>query len=324
MKNYILEVNNLNVEVKTLNGIIEILDNVSFKVGTGKIFGVVGESGSGKSITALSIMNLLKRDTFNISGEIIFNNKDILSFNDKEMSSIRGKDMALIFQDPMTALNPIMTVREQIEEILIIHNGDKKGELQDKVEEVLKKVRVPNPKEIMEKYPFQLSGGLRQRVMIAMAIILRPKLIIADEPTTALDVTIQMEILNLLKDLSNELQCTVIIITHDLSVVAEICDEVMVMYLGRVLEQCNVIEFFDNRLHPYSLGLIDSTPDNMKENRFFNIDGYIPKVYEKPTGCKFNTRCNKVMDRCMNMEPELITLKEDHRVRCFLYSKEEE
>lgn len=324
MENYILEVNNLNVKVNTLNGIVEILDNVSFKVEKSKILGIVGESGSGKSITALSIMNLLNKDTFNISGDIIFNNNNILSFNDKEMSHIRGNDIAIIFQDPMTALNPIMTVREQIEEILIIHNSCKRDELKNRVEEVLKKVRVPNPKEIMEKYPFQLSGGLRQRVMIAMAIVLKPKLIIADEPTTALDVTIQMEILNLLKDLSNELQCTVIIITHDLSVVAEICDEVMVMYLGRVLEQCSVIEFFDNKLHPYSIGLIDSTPDNMKDNRFFNIEGYIPKVYEKPIGCKFNTRCNKVMERCIKLEPELITLKENHRVRCFLYSKEEE
>ncbi|MFX0550028.1 ABC transporter ATP-binding protein [Hathewaya histolytica] len=324
MKDYILEINNLAVEVKTLNGDIQILDNINFKVEKSEIFGIVGESGSGKSITALSIMSLLNTDTFTVKGEILFEGINLLSLKDKEMSRIRGKDIAMIFQDPMTSLNPIMTVKEQIQEVLEIHTKLSKEEIKNNIEEILRKVKVPNPKEIMEKYPFQLSGGLRQRVMIAMAICCNPKLIIADEPTTALDVTIQMEILELLKELSKDIDATVIIITHDLGVIAEICSEVMVMYLGRILEQCNILDFFDKNLHPYSLGLIKSTPDNIVNSRFFNIEGFVPKLDEKPKGCKFSTRCTKLMKRCSECEPKLINITGNHKVRCFLYSEEEE
>ncbi|SHF01870.1 ABC transporter ATP-binding protein [Clostridium fallax] len=318
----ILEVKNLNVKIKNLDKDISILEDVSFSLKRGKITALVGESGSGKTITALSITKLLK-DNFKVEGKILYEGKCISSLKEEEICKIRGKDISLIFQDPMTALNPIMTVGEQIEEVFTLHFNDmNKKDKKKKVLEVLKLVKIPNVEEVANLYPFQLSGGLRQRVMIALGICCNPKIIIADEPTTALDVTIQMEILDLLKELTLKLDATVLIITHDLGVVAEICDEVIVMYLGRIIENSDIVEFFNNNFHPYSKGLIKSNPYNIKNNRFFTIKGTVPRIDFKPLGCKFNTRCDFAMEKCKGEEPELIKIKENHFVRCWLSLKE--
>lgn len=313
-----LEVKNLNIGLKKHRE-LTIVEDVSFSLSRGKIIGLVGESGSGKSLTALSIMNLLDEDTFKFDGKILYDNNDLLELNEKDICKIRTKKIAMIFQDPMTALNPIMTIKEQIEETLKLHFTDlDRHEINERIKEVLTLVKIPSPDEIMNKYPFQLSGGLRQRAMIAMAICCKPEMIIADEPTTALDVTIQMEILNLLSELREKLGATVLIITHDLGVVAEICDEVMVMYLGRIVESSDVVTFFDSNMHPYSKGLLNSNPDNMNNGRFVNIKGNVPIIQNKPKGCKFVTRCDKAMDICREREPLLVEVMEGHKVRCHL------
>lgn len=315
----LLEVKNLNIGLKN-QGELVIVEDVNFCLNRGKIVGLVGESGSGKSLTALSVMNLLDEQIFQVDGKILYDGNDLLKLSEEEICKIRTKKIAMIFQDPMTALNPIMTIKEQIEEALKLHfNNLDRNEINSKIKEVLTLVKIPSVDEVMNKYPFQLSGGLRQRAMIAMAICCKPELIIADEPTTALDVTIQMEILNLLKELSEKLGATVLIITHDLGVVAEICDEVMVMYLGRVVESSDIITFFDSNMHPYSKGLLNSTPDNMDNNRFINIKGNVPTIQTKPKGCKFVTRCDKAMTICSETEPPLVEVIEGHKVRCFLY-----
>lgn len=319
----ILQIKNLNVSVKNSKKNINILEDVSFDLKAGSITGLVGESGSGKSITALSIMKILDEDRFNINGEILYENENLLNLKEEEICKLRGSYISMIFQDPMTALNPIMTVGEQIEEALLLHFEKLNNKQRKKrILEVLNLVKIPKAQEIINQYPFQLSGGLRQRVMIAIGICCNPKIIIADEPTTALDVTIQMEILDLLKELSEKLNATVLIITHDLGVVAEICDEVMVMYLGRIVEVSEVVEFFDNNAHPYSTGLVNSNPDNMENGRFLNIKGVVPTIGHKPLGCKFNTRCSLSYDKCKSKEPNVVKLNENHSVRCWLYEKE--
>lgn len=314
----LLQVKNLNIGLKKYNE-LTIVEDINFHLNRGKIVGLVGESGSGKSLTALSIMNLLDEDIFKVHGEILYDGYNLLDLNEEEVCKIRSKGIAMIFQDPMTALNPIMTIKDQIEEVLKLHFTNlSKEEINSTIKELLTLVKIPSPEEVMNKYPFQLSGGLRQRAMIAMAICCKPKLIIADEPTTALDVTIQMEILNLLKELSEKLGATVLIITHDLGVVAEICDEVMVMYLGRIVESSDIVTFFDSNMHPYSKGLLNSNPDNMDNSRFINIKGNVPTIQNKPRGCKFVTRCEKVMDICREQEPLLVEVIEGHKVRCHL------
>lgn len=315
----LLEVKNLNISLKKQSE-LTIVEDVSFSLSRGKIVGLVGESGSGKSLTALSVMNLLDEDTFKVNGKILYDNNNLLDLKEKDICRIRTKKIAMIFQDPMTALNPIMTIKEQIEETLKLHFNDlDRDEINERIKEVLALVKIPSPDEIMNKYPFQLSGGLRQRAMIAMAICCKPEVIIADEPTTALDVTIQMEILNLLIELREKLGATVLIITHDLGVVAEICDEVMVMYLGRIVESSHIVTFFDSNMHPYSKGLLNSNTDNMKNNRFISINGNVPTIKNKPKGCKFVTRCDKAMPICSKTEPRLFEAMEGHKVRCHLY-----
>ncbi|HDK7168884.1 TPA: ABC transporter ATP-binding protein [Clostridium botulinum] len=318
----LLEVKNLTISFKIEDERFIVINDVSFDLKSGEVLGVIGESGSGKSITALSILNLLPKPNGIIeNGSIIFEGKDLTKLDDKEMCKIRGKDISIIFQEPMTALNPIFTIEKQIGEVLITHNICSKKEIYFKIKSILSKLQIPNPKEFMKKYPFEISGGMRQRVVIAMAIICNPKIIIADEPTTALDVTTQSETLDLLKDIMREIGSSIILITHDLGVIAEMATKVAVMYRGRIVESCEVKELFDNPKHPYSKGLIKSMPSNFNsKNRFNSIKGMVPNLSEKISGCEFCNRCNEAMEVCSSKIPCDINIKDNHTVRCLLYS----
>ncbi len=317
----ILEVKNLKTSFEINDEKVLAVNDVSFELKSGEVLGIIGESGSGKSVTALSIMNLLPKYKGKIeSGSIIFNNKDITKLNDKEMCKIRGKDISIIFQEPMTALNPILTIEKQIGEILITHNICSKKNIYKKINDVLLSLKIPNPKEFMKKYPFQISGGMLQRVVIAIAIICNPKIIIADEPTTALDVTTQAEILNLLKKIIKDIYTSIILITHDLGVIAEMATKVLVMYRGKIVESCPVLEFFDNPKHPYSKGLINSRPNNFNtNNRFNSIKGMVPNISKKINGCDFYNRCNEKKDICFKKIPPNTNIKSNHNLRCWLY-----
>ena len=313
----ILEVKNLKIKFK--DSLNYVVNDVSFKLNEGEIVSLVGESGSGKSVTSLAIMGLLSEES-EVSGEVIFNNKNLLNLNEKEMCKIRGKDIGMIFQEPMSALNPLMTVENQIGEVITQHTKLEKKAVKERVIELLEKVKIPNPKGMLKKYPHELSGGMRQRVMIAMAIAMSPKILIADEPTTALDVTIQNEILELLKDIAKEMKMSIIFITHDLDVVCEMANRVLVMYLGNVVEEAPILEFFDNTMHPYSKGLILSRPSNILEgNRLYSIKGMVPSVDEIPNGCSFSNRCSECLKECTKDIPKLKEIKANHKVRCHLY-----
>ncbi|GAA0733015.1 ABC transporter ATP-binding protein [Clostridium oceanicum] len=317
----ILEVKNLKTSFEINNEKVLAVNDVSFQLKSGEVLGIIGESGSGKSVTALSIMNLLPKYKGKIeSGSIIFNNKDITKLNDKEMCKIRGKDISIIFQEPMTALNPILTIEKQIGEILITHNICSKKNIYNKIKDVLLSLKIPNPKEFMKKYPFQISGGMLQRVVIAIAIICNPKIIIADEPTTALDVTTQAEILNLLKKIIKDIDTSIILISHDLGVIAEMATKVLVMYRGKIVESCPVLEFFDNPKHPYSKGLINSRPNNFNtNNRFNSIKGMVPNISKKINGCDFYNRCDEKKDICLKEFPPNTNIKSNHNLKCWLY-----
>ncbi|MBZ9624895.1 ABC transporter ATP-binding protein [Clostridium sp. FP2] len=321
----ILEVKNLTTAFKTSSGSVSAVNNISFTLSEGEILGLVGESGSGKSVTALSIMRLLPEPNGQIeSGEVLLNRKDLLKLSEKEMCKIRGNELSMIYQEPMTALNPVFTVGQQIGEIIKTHEGIKGKHLKERVIQLLQSVQIPNPRESFKKYPHELSGGMRQRIMIAMALCCNPKVLVADEPTTALDVTIQAEILDLLISLSTKLKTSIIFITHDLDVIAEIADKVAVMYAGKIVEECNVLEFFDNPLHPYSQGLMFSRPNNKTENgRLFSIPGMVPSAYNLPLGCAFSKRCSKCIPVCLEKVPNLIDKKNNHRVSCWLYEENE-
>jgi oligopeptide/dipeptide ABC transporter ATP-binding protein len=257
-------------------------------------------------------------------GEIIFEGTDILKLSEKEMNKIRGNKLAMIFQEPMTSLNPVFTIGQQIGEAIKIHQGIKGKENKEKSIEMLKLVGIPTPEKIVNEYPHQLSGGMRQRIMIAMALSCNPKLIIADEPTTALDVTIQAQVLELMKKLSKDLKTSIILITHDLGVIAEMADEVIVMYSGKVVEECSVQNIFEKAKHPYTKGLLYSRAENVKKGeRLYNIPGMVPNLNDMPSGCSFNPRCVKCMDICKEEMPKLIETEEGHKVRCWLYSGKE-
>lgn len=322
----LLDVKNLTTSFNIDGESFLAVNDISFDLKEGEVLGIIGESGSGKSVTALSIMNLLPKFNGKIeTGSIIFNGKDLTTLNDKEMCRIRGKDISIIFQEPMTALNPIFTVEDQISEVLATHKICHKDEIYYKITQVLSQLKIPNPEEIMKKYPFEISGGMRQRIVMAMAIICNPKIIIADEPTTALDVTTQAEILGLLKNIMKDIGSSIILITHDLGVIAEMATKVAVMYRGRIVESCEVEEFFDNPKHPYSKGLINSMPSNFNEqNRFNWIKGTVPNLSEKIIGCEFCNRCNESMKICSSKMPYDINIKNNHTVRCLLYSNEDE
>jgi len=316
----LLTVDRLKTYFYTSEGIIRAVDDVSFKIERGRILGIVGESGCGKSMTAMSIMRLVPSPGKIVGGHINFDGHDLLKLSNEEIRRLRGDRMAMIFQDPMTSLNPVFTIGEQIAEILRTHRGLKKSAALERTESLLQNVGIPDPARRIREYPHQMSGGMRQRVMIAMAISCEPSLIIADEPTTALDVTIQAQILRLLKGLTDSLNTALILISHDLGIIAETADEVGVMYAGKVVEYATTKELFANPLHPYTIGLLESIPrfGEIKEDRLRTIKGAVPKLSELPAGCKFNPRCKYIIEKCNNAEPELIDTGGGHLVRCWV------
>ncbi|MBM7707420.1 peptide/nickel transport system ATP-binding protein [Chryseomicrobium aureum] len=322
----VLEVKNLQTSFFTDDGVIPSVDYVDFEVREGEILGIVGESGSGKSVTSLSVMGLIPSPPGKItSGEILYNGTDISKYNDKKMRSIRGNEIAMIFQEPMTSLNPLFTIGSQMKEAVLLHKkGWSKKQAHARAVEMLKLVGLPRAEELMKDYPHQLSGGMRQRVMIAMALVCDPKVLIADEPTTALDVTIQAQILKLMKDLNTRLNTAIILITHDLGVVAETCERVVVMYAGKVVEEGPVEKIFTNPEHPYTKGLLASVPDmRFKKQSLYSIPGNVPKPGSIKEGCRFAARCSEVFGRCTVESPPLYQTAAEHKTRCFLYDTEE-
>ncbi|MDF1508129.1 ABC transporter ATP-binding protein [Robertmurraya sp. DFI.2.37] len=318
----VLDVKELRTSFISSDGEIPAVDNISFAVNKGEILGIVGESGCGKSVTSLSIMKLIPQPPGKIvGGEILLNGEDLVPATEKRMRQIRGNDIAMIFQEPMTSLNPLFTIGNQLVEGIILHKKvSKKAAFKIGVE-MLKLVGLPRAEQIMKEFPHQLSGGMRQRVMIAMALSCDPKLLIADEPTTALDVTIQAQILSLMKDLNKKLDTAIIMITHDLGVVAEVCQRVLVMYAGKVVEEASVSEIFKNPKHPYTIGLLQSVPDvREKKERLYSIPGNVPRPGTITTGCRFAARCDKVQERCLTEDPELYKQGDGHYVRCFLHA----
>ena len=310
----LLEVHELVTEFRTERGAVRAVDGVSFEVAPRSTLAVVGESGSGKSVTALSIMRLVASPPGRIAhGAIVYDGKDLLALPEPAMRAIRGNRIAMIFQEPMTSLNPVFTVGAQVGEAVRLHQGKSRREAREVAIEMFRKVGIPAPEDRVDAYPHQLSGGMRQRVMIAMALACKPDLLIADEPTTALDVTIQAQILELLARLQDELGMSILLITHDLGVVAETSDEVVVMYAGRVVERAPTRSLFAAPRHHYTSGLLRSIPTG--RGRLVEIPGMVPSLAELPAGCKFADRCPEVRERCRAEEPELVTLGE-HRVRC--------
>lgn len=317
-----LRISGLKTYFYTSKGVLPAVDDVSLNVQRGKVLGIVGESGCGKTITALSILRLISSPGRIIAGKIEFFGKDILKMELQEMFSIRGNEIAMIFQEPMTSLNPVYTVGKQVIEVLKLHQKMNKHDAREKTIEMFELVGIPEAAKRVDVYPHQLSGGLRQRVMIAMALSCRPKLLIADEPTTALDVTVQAQILRLMRKLQKEINTAILLITHDLGVVAEMCDDVAVMYAGKIMEQTNVEDLFEKPLHPYTLGLLNSIPKLHQENdRLYSIKGMVPNLLFLSRGCKFHPRCEFAMDSCKQSEPELFEPEPGHFVRCWKYQK---
>lgn len=316
-----LQIKNLVTEFSTMDGRFNAVNQVSIDVPEGGIVGIVGESGCGKSVTSLSIMRLLPKQNSRITGgEILFEGKDLLKLSEAEMREIRGNQIAMIFQEPMTALNPVFTIGFQIGEVLELHLHLQGKELQTKIVELLEKVGISDPEKTAAKFPHQLSGGMRQRVMIAMALACNPKLLIADEPTTALDVTIQAQVLELIKRLSKEYHMSVILITHDLGVIAEMTDQVVVMYAGQVVESGSAVEIFEHPCHPYTIGLLDSRLSRKKKGDPLTcIPGMVPSPLDMPCGCAFAPRCTKRTAECEKSSPALQLASENHYVRCPVY-----
>jgi peptide/nickel transport system ATP-binding protein len=326
-KHPVLEVKGLKTSFFTDDGEVPAVDEIDFYINEGEILGVVGESGCGKSVTSLSIMRLLPKGIGKIvGGEISFKGESIVNASEKRMKEIRGKEIAMIFQEPMTSLNPLFTIGNQMVEAIRIHSKMNKKQANERAIEMLKLVGLPRAKEIMNEYPHQLSGGMRQRVMIAMAMVCNPSLLIADEPTTALDVTIQAQILKLMKDLNKNFNTAIMMITHDLGVVAEVCHRVVVMYSGKIVEEGDVRTIFKSPKHPYTIGLIQSIPDiREKKTRLYSIPGNVPKPGSIRQGCRFAARCEHAFERCFKENPGLYETGEPgHKVRCFLHQREEE
>ncbi len=323
MSKPILEVKELKTHFFTEGGVVPSVDGVSFEINAGQTLGVVGESGSGKSVTSLSIMRLVPSPPGRIvNGDILFEGESLLLKTDAEMRDIRGNRISMIFQEPMTSLNPVYTIGKQISEAIILHQNASKKEALARTVELLKMVKVSSPEKRITQYPHQLSGGMRQRVMIAMALSCRPALLIADEPTTALDVTIQAQILNILQELRNQVGMAVMLITHDLGVVAESCDQVLVMYCGRVVERASTRELFKDPRHPYTVGLMRSIPQvTGPDKKLIPIRGTVPAPSELNCGCRFQTRCDEVFDRCFKEEPPLFT-QGARQVRCWKYESQ--
>ncbi len=323
MAERLLEVRNLKTYFYTEDGVVPAVDGVDFSVDKGTTLGIVGESGCGKSVTSLSVMGLIPNPPGKIQdGEIIFEGQNLLKKSEAEMRKIRGNDISMIFQEPMTSLNPVFTIGNQIMEAIILHQGLSKHEAKDKAIEMLRLVGIPSPEKRVDEYPHQLSGGMRQRVMIAMALSCNPKLLIADEPTTALDVTIQAQILDLMRKLKDDLGTAIMLITHDLGVVAELCDEVVVMYAGKIIERGDVETIFAHPTHPYTLGLLGSIPKLTEaQHRLQAIPGVVPNPAFMPEGCRFHPRCQYATDECKRKQPELTDLGSGHEVACLRYKE---
>ena len=321
--NNILEIKNLHTYFYTDSGVIKSVDGVDIELREGTTLGIVGESGSGKSVTALSVMGLLMGTTGKVAeGEILFEGRDLTKLDDEERRKMRGEKISMIFQEPMTSLNTDMKIGDQITECILMHNNISKQEAWDKAVEMLKLTGVPRVERMMKEYPFQLSGGQRQRVMIAMALVCKPKILIADEPTTALDVTIQAQILDLMENLKQKTGTSILFITHDLGVVAEVCDDVVVMYSGRVVEKGDVRSIFASPSHPYTRGLLASIPKLGEcAEELESIPGNVPNPKYMPQGCKFAPRCSCAFDKCREEEPGFYDVGEGHMSRCWLCEK---
>ncbi|MEI5908538.1 ABC transporter ATP-binding protein [Bacillus spongiae] len=317
----LLKVEELRTTFYTDDGEIPAVDSISFDIHKGEILGVVGESGCGKSVTSLSVMGLVPSPPGKIDGgKILFKEEDLVQVSESRMRDLRGNEIAMIFQEPMTSLNPVFTIGNQLIEAIRIHKKWSKGKAKQRAVEILKQVGLPRAEELLSEYPHQLSGGMRQRVMIAMAMACEPELLIADEPTTALDVTIQAQILALMKKLNEDTNTAVMLITHDLGVVAEVCERIIVMYSGKVVEQGTVKEIFQNPQHPYTKGLIQSVPDmRYKKDKLYSIPGNVPKPGSIKSGCRFAPRCEVALERCTTETPELYKTGNEHCTRCFLY-----
>ncbi|MFV8828101.1 ABC transporter ATP-binding protein [Alkalihalobacterium sp. APHAB7] len=320
----VLELDRLQTHFFTDAGEIPAVDDVSIKIHKGEVVGIVGESGCGKSVTSLSVMKLVPNPPGKIvGGKILFKDEDLVKATHRRMRKIRGNEIAMIFQEPMTSLNPLFTIGDQLMEAIRNHNKLSKKKAREKAIDMLKVVGIPRADEIVDEYPHQLSGGMRQRVMIAMAMSCDPEVLIADEPTTALDVTIQAQILDLMRKLNKEHGTAIMMITHDLGVVAEICDRVVVMYSGKVVEEGDVRTILKQPQHPYTKGLIRSLPKiHQKEERLYSIPGTVPKPGSVKRGCRFAPRCESSFSRCYEEDPELLSLREGHQCRCFLYEEE--
>lgn len=322
----LLEVKNLHTYFKTKRGTVKAVNGVSYSVEAGKTLGIVGESGSGKSVSAMSIIKLLDGNGYIDSGKIFFDGKNLADVQINDMMHIRGNDISVIFQEPMTSLNPVFTIERQVSEPFMVHQKMTKKEAAEEVVKMLALVKIPNPKEVAKQYPHQLSGGMRQRVMIAMALACKPKLLIADEPTTALDVTIQAQILKLMNELKYKSGTSILFITHDLGVINQMADDVAVMYCGQVVEKAPVKTIFGKESpysHPYTEGLMFSVPrlDTPTDVRLEAIPGAVPHPLDLPKGCKFAPRCKYARDKCRDSEPDIVTVEKNHEVRCFYPKK---
>lgn len=321
----LLEVKNLGITFFTDQGALPAVQEVNFKIHQGETLGVVGESGCGKSMTALSLMQLIPSPPGKItSGEIIYKGEDLLKKSQDEVQQIRGKEISMIFQEPMTSLNPVITVGKQIMEAILIHEKLPKDKVKERALDMIKLVGIPMPEKVFASYPHQLSGGMRQRIMIAMALSCQPSLLICDEPTTALDVTIQAQILKLINKLKYELNSSVLLITHDMGVISEMADNVIVMYAGKIVEYTDVKDLFKNPLHPYTVGLMNSIPDidSDYEGDLEVIPGSVPMLYELPKGCFFAPRCKYAKPICHEKCPKMACMGENHQVSCWKYHKE--
>jgi oligopeptide transport system ATP-binding protein len=317
----LLDVKGLETQFKTPDGIIHAVNGVSFSLEEGETLGLVGESGCGKSVTMLSVLRLIAMPPGKIvAGEAFFHGQDLLKMSQEEIRNVRGAQIAMVFQDPMTSLNPVLTIGYQLEEPLMLHLGMNRNQAQARSTELLAMVGIPNPKDHLQDYPHQFSGGMRQRVMIAMALSCDPQILIADEPTTALDVTIQAQIIELVRRLRDELGMAIIWITHDLGVIAGLARRVSVMYGGYLIEEALVNELYANPQHPYTIGLLGSLPrlDNTRHQRLYSIEGLPPVLYERPNACPFAPRCKWVMERCWKENPPLETLAPEHRAACWV------
>lgn len=322
----LLEIKNLHTYFETRRGLIKAVYGVTLQVEKGRTLGIVGESGSGKSQTAMSILRLFEHNQKVFEGEILFDGKELTKMSEAELRTVRGNDISIIFQEPMTSLNPVFTVNRQISEVLMLHQKITKEEAAKRTIEMLASVKIPNPEEVSKMYPFQLSGGMNQRVMIAMALACQPKLLIADEPTTALDVTIQAQILHLMNELKREYNTSILFITHDLGVINQMADDVAIMYCGQVVETAPVEYIFQDKskfIHPYTEGLLNSIPSlsSSRNEKLDVIPGSVPHPLDLPKGCKFAPRCKYATDKCRNEEPPLVQVEAHQTVRCFYPKK---